>query len=70
MRADRQFPEIERITVEQARSRVEAGGACFVDVRSVEAYIAGHIPGALSAPARLAIARAVALPAGCDPIVY
>ncbi|HEU5298647.1 MAG TPA: rhodanese-like domain-containing protein [bacterium] len=70
MRADRHFPEIERLTVEEARSRVQAGAAAFVDVRRADAYAAGHIPGAVSAPAHLLIGRAVELPRGLDPIVY
>jgi rhodanese-related sulfurtransferase len=70
LRADRQFPEIERLGVEEARARVAAGRARFVDVRSREAFAAGHLPGALSAPARAVIARALALPRGPDLILY
>lgn len=56
--------------MEEARSRVQAGAAAFVDVRRADAYAAGHIPGAVSAPAHLLIGRAVELPRGLDPIVY
>jgi rhodanese-related sulfurtransferase len=70
LRAERHFPEIERITVDEARRRVASGAGRFVDVRRADAYAAGHIPGAVSAPARLLIARGRALPLGRDSILY
>ena len=56
--------------MDDARRRVAAGASVFVDVRRADAYAAGHIPGAVSAPARLLIARARVLPLGRDPILY
>lgn len=70
MRAERHFPEIERIPVDEARHRVESGLGLFVDVRRADAYAAGHLPGAVSAPTRILVARAHALPRGRDLILY
>jgi len=56
--------------MDDARRRVAAGASVFVDVRRADAYAAGHIPGAVSAPARILVARAHALPRGADPILY
>lgn len=42
------FPEIDRISLEDTRFAFKAGDAIIVDVRSVEAFTTGHIPGALN----------------------
>ena len=41
---------IRRITLEAARKAIEKGTAVIVDVRSAEAYKAGHVTGALWIP--------------------
>lgn len=42
------FPEVERISVQDAKAAYDAGTAVFVDVRGDELYNTGHIPGAIS----------------------
>jgi 3-mercaptopyruvate sulfurtransferase SseA len=42
--------EIQRVTLEESKAAFDSGSAIFVDVRSLENYKAGHIPGALSIP--------------------
>ncbi len=42
------YPEVERVSVQDAKAAYDAGTAVFVDVRGDELYGTGHIPGALS----------------------
>ena len=42
--------DVKRITVEEFKKLYDAGEVQVIDVRSVEAYREGHIPGALSMP--------------------
>ncbi|MDO9086751.1 MAG: rhodanese-like domain-containing protein [Anaerolineaceae bacterium] len=42
------FPEVERVSVQDAKAALDAGTAVFVDVRGDDLYNTGHIPGALS----------------------
>ena len=44
------YPEIERVSLKDAKAALDAGTAVFVDVRGVEAYNISHIPGSLSIP--------------------
>ena len=44
------YPEIERVSVGDAKAALDAGTAVFVDVRGVDAYNMSHIPGSLSIP--------------------
>ena len=44
------YPEIERVSLEDAKAAFDAGTAVFVDVRGVDAYNLSHIPGSLSIP--------------------
>lgn len=44
------YPDIPRITIEEAKSALETGAALVVDVRSAEAYAGGHIAGAINIP--------------------
>ena len=48
--AEDTFPEIARVSLDEARTALEAGTAVFVDVRDPSSYAAGHIPGAISMP--------------------
>ena len=44
------FPEIERISVEQAFAAHKAGEAVLLDVRDFESYQSAHITGAVHIP--------------------
>jgi len=44
------YPEIPRVSLEDAKAALDAGSAIFVDVRSAEAYQGGHIAGAINIP--------------------
>jgi len=45
-----QQPDVPRVSLEEAKAALDAGSAVFVDVRSHQAFAAGHIPGALHIP--------------------
>ena len=42
------YPEVERVSVQDAKAAYDAGTAIFVDVRGDNLYNTGHIPGAIS----------------------
>jgi len=42
------YPQVERVSVEDAKAAYDAGTAVFVDVRGDDLYNESHIPGALS----------------------
>lgn len=44
------YPEIERVSVEDAKAALDSGTAVFVDVRGADAYAMSHIPGSVSIP--------------------
>ena len=44
------MPNTDRISMADFKKLYEAGSVVVVDVRSNEAYLGGHIPGALSIP--------------------
>jgi len=44
------FPEVARISVEEAAAHHAAGTALFVDVRAEQYYAQGHIPSSVSLP--------------------
>lgn len=44
------YPEISRVSIDEAKSALDAGTAVVVDVRSAEAYQGGHIAGAINIP--------------------
>ena len=41
---------VRRINVAELRSAIERGGAVVVDVRDMDSYTAGHIPGSMHIP--------------------
>ncbi|MFH8386816.1 ArsR/SmtB family transcription factor [Kitasatospora sp. NPDC018058] len=55
---------------EELRTRAEAGEIVVLDVRPVEEYLAGHIPGALSIPVDELADRLEELPADTEVVVY
>ncbi len=60
-------PEVTR---EELLARVAAGDVVVLDVRPVEEYLAGHIPGALSLPVDELAGRIEELPEDTDIVVY
>ena len=44
------FPEVTRVSLQDAKSAHDDGSAIFVDVRDPEYYSTGHISGALNIP--------------------
>ena len=44
------YPEIARVSIEEAKSALDSGSAVFLDVRSAEAFAAQHISGAVNIP--------------------
>lgn len=44
------YPEIARVSLDEAKSALENGTAILLDVRSAEAYAAQHISGAINIP--------------------
>jgi rhodanese-related sulfurtransferase/DNA-binding MarR family transcriptional regulator len=58
------------VTREELRARVEAGQSVLLDVRPVEEYLAGHIPGAVSIPVAELAERIEELPEEAEVIVY
>ncbi|WKZ52631.1 MAG: rhodanese-like domain-containing protein [Anaerolineales bacterium] len=44
------YPEIPRVSLEDAKAAFEAGTAVFVDVRGADVFVMSHIPGSLSIP--------------------
>jgi 3-mercaptopyruvate sulfurtransferase SseA len=42
--------QVPRISVEDAKAALDSGGAVIVDVRSADAYAAGHVEGAINIP--------------------
>jgi rhodanese-related sulfurtransferase len=63
-------PPVDVISVADARARLDAGTAIFIDVRSGSEYAAGHIPGALTITSQELESRIKALPAGAVIIAY
>lgn len=64
------YPEVERITAEQAKARYDEGTAVFVDVRDREAYEAAHVSNAVSIPLGELAARYQELPQDAVIITY
>ncbi|MFI7709336.1 ArsR/SmtB family transcription factor [Nonomuraea sp. NPDC049480] len=58
------------VTREELRERVQAGEVVVLDVRPVEEYLAGHIPGAVSIPVTELAERISELPADAEIVVY
>ncbi|QOV34594.1 metalloregulator ArsR/SmtB family transcription factor [Streptomyces ferrugineus] len=58
------------VTREELRARVAAGDVVVLDVRPVEEYLAGHIPGARSLPVEELADRIDELPEETEIVVY
>lgn len=44
------YPEIARVSIDEAKSALASGDAVFLDVRSAEAFAVQHIAGAINIP--------------------
>lgn len=42
------FPDVKRITLEDAKAAFDAGTAVFLDVRDAESYTESHVSGAIN----------------------
>jgi rhodanese-related sulfurtransferase/DNA-binding MarR family transcriptional regulator len=58
------------VTREELHARVAAGDVAVLDVRPVEEYLAGHIPGAVSIPVGELAERIDELPEDAEIVVY
>ncbi|WP_181808291.1 ArsR/SmtB family transcription factor [Streptomyces shenzhenensis] len=58
------------VTHEELLARVRAGNAVVLDVRPVEEYLAGHIPGAVCIPVAELADRVGELPGETEVVVY
>ncbi|NTW03967.1 MAG: hypothetical protein HGA19_22285 [Oscillochloris sp.] len=63
-------PKVEMINLADARARLDAGTAVFIDVRPGTDYTAGHILGALTITSQELESRISALPEGSAIIAY
>jgi hypothetical protein len=48
--ADESDPEIERVSLADAKAAFDSGSAVFLDVRAADVYAASHVAGAQSIP--------------------
>lgn len=62
--------QVARTTLEEAKRRFDEGSAIFVDVRSADAYLKGHIPGTLHIPVAGPSEAYYRLPRDRDYILY
>jgi rhodanese-related sulfurtransferase len=61
---------VEEVPREELLRRAETGDVVVLDVRPVEEYAAGHIPGAVSVPVDELAARLADLPADTEVVAY
>jgi hypothetical protein len=64
------YPEVARISLEQAKANFEQGTAVIVDVRASDEYAEAHIPGAISIPLNELETRYGELSPGDEIITY
>ncbi|KAA3644044.1 MAG: rhodanese-like domain-containing protein [Chloroflexi bacterium] len=64
------YPEVPRISLEDAKARYDEQSAIIVDVRSEEEYETSHIPGAYSLPVSELEARYQELPQNVEVLTY
>ena len=51
------YPEIQRVSIDEAKAALDSGSALIVDVRSADAYQGSHISGAINIPSEEIEAR-------------
>lgn len=64
------FPDVSRISLEDAKDAYDDGTAIFIDVRDPEYYEAGHIAGAINIPYSQVEARVKELDPNQHLILY
>lgn len=64
------FPDVPRVSLADAKARIDAGQAVVVDTRPRSDFEAEHIPGALSIPLAEFEARLSELPKNAEIITY
>jgi rhodanese-related sulfurtransferase/DNA-binding CsgD family transcriptional regulator len=62
--------ELEPVTLKELRRRLRDADVTLIDVRPVEEYRAGHIPGALSIPVSQLKRRLPEIPRGREVVAY
>lgn len=62
--------DVEQVPREELLRRARAGDVVVLDVRPVEEYDAGHIPGAISVPVESLADRFAELPADLEVVAY
>jgi rhodanese-related sulfurtransferase len=62
--------ELEPVTLKELRRRLRDDDVTLIDVRPVEEYRAGHIPGALSIPVNQLKRRLPEIPKGREVVAY
>jgi rhodanese-related sulfurtransferase len=62
--------DVDQISREELRQRVESGDAVVIDVRPADDYEAGHIPGARSVPFGELLQRLDELDSGVEVVAY
>ncbi|SDU25318.1 ArsR/SmtB family transcription factor [Jiangella alkaliphila] len=63
-------PGTAELSRDELRARVAAADVVLLDVRPVEEYLAGHIPGAISIPVDQLAERITELPEHAETVVY
>ena len=51
------YPEIQRVSIDEAKAALDSGSALIVDVRAADAYQDSHISGAINIPSEEIEAR-------------
>jgi rhodanese-related sulfurtransferase len=62
--------DVEEVPAEELLRRAQTGDVLVLDVRPVEEYVAGHIPGAVSVPVDELAARLAELPDDMEVVAY
>ena len=64
------YPDVPRISLDEARRKLDSGEAILVDVRTKESYDSSHAQGALSIPETEVDSRLNEIPHDGDVILY
>ena len=67
---DAPYPDVPRVSLEDAKAKFDAGSALIVDTRSLDEYNQQHIPGSVSVPLTELNASEPDLPKDQELILY